>query len=173
MKTTIIFDSYDNYELEQAKLDMVESEMYEKIEDISDEQGYDYISYLQAQNFDYFEGELSAFIDEQENPMLLIGYVGGWQRRSNGGIFVSRFGDLYTFWQHCDHIKVEEIRGRLFIECSHHDGTNRAELRQITSKGNDYMNNHLHDMSEEELHTKLYKSRNYTKNANYKKTVWG
>ena len=105
--------------------------------------------------------------------MLLVGYVGTWQGRMSGGIYVNKFDDLYKFWHDCDYIKVYEVGGRLFIEASHHDGTNKAELRCLTDKGQSYRERHDYDFTDEEMHAKLMNNSKYSKAANFIKTVWG
>ena len=171
MKAKQIYDNYPNYELDEVRKEMVESGIYGTDEEITDNMAYSWMD-DENSNWENFKDELTTFINNQKNSMLLVGYVGTWRGRMSGGINVNKFDDLYKFWSNCDYIKVYEVRGRLFIEASHHDGTNKAELRCLTDKGQSYRERHDYDFTDEEMHAKLMNNSNYSKAANFIKTMW-
>jgi len=173
MKVKQIYDNYPNYKLDEVRKEMVACEVYETVEEITDDMVYSWMDVENNLNWENLEDELATFIDNQKNSMLLVGYVGTWQGNANGGIYVNEFDDLYKFWIHCDYIKIYEVRGRLFIEASHHDGTNKAELRCLTDKGQAYREKHDYDFTDEEMHAKLMNNSKYSKGANFIKSMWG
>ena len=173
MKAKQIYDNYPNYKLDEVRKEMVACEVYETVEEITDDMVYSWMDDENNLNWEDFKEELTTFIDKQKHSMLLVGYVGTWRGRMSGGINVNKFDDLYKFWKDCDYIKVYEVRGRLFIEASHHDGTNKAELRCLTDKGQSYRERHDYDFTDEEMHAKLMNNSKYSKAANFIKTMWG
>ncbi len=173
MKAKQIYDNYPNYKLDEVRKEMVACEVYETVEEITDDMVYSWMDDENNVHWEDFKNELATFIDNQKHSMLLVGYVGTWRGRMSGGINVNKFDDLYKFWKDCDYIKVYEERGRLFIEASHHDGTNKAELRCLTDKGQSYRERHDYDFTDEEMHAKLMNNSNYSKSANFIKTMWG
>ena len=58
------------------------------------------------------------------------------------------------------------------IKASHHDGTNYAELKELTCKGSNYAADHRYD-SDREVHEKLWNSNFYTRLPHYAHKVWG
>lgn len=41
----------------------------------------------------------------------------------------------------CDYIHLYDKNGRLYLKCSHHDGTNYYEIKKVTDKGVEYLAN--------------------------------
>jgi len=99
----------------------------------------------------------------KSNTLLLTGNVGTWQGQRRGGFVFDTFEELSKAWENCDFLEIYEENGHLYIDCSHHDGGNSYEIKELTDKGWDYWNDHEGDMSEEELHTKLWNSNFFTK----------
>ena len=173
MKVKQIYNNYPDYNLDEVKAQMVECGSYDTLEEITDNMAYNWLDFENNLNWENIKDELATFIDNQKHSMLLVGYVGTWQGNANGGIYVNEFDDLYKFWHGCDYIKIYEVRGRLFIEASHHDGTNKAELRCLTDKGQSYRERHDYDFTDEEMHAKLMNNSKYSKGANFIKSMWG
>ena len=173
MKAKQIYDNYPNYTLDEVRKQMVESEVYGADEEITDDMVYNWMDDENNLNWEDFKKELTTFIDNQEHSMLLVGYAGTWRGNISGEIYINKFDDLYKFWKNCNYINIYEVHGRLFIEASHHDGTNKAELRCLTDKGESYRERHNYDFTDEEMHAKLMNNSNYSKAENYIKTMWG
>ena len=108
--------------------------------------------YTQSEfEWDDFKYEFGKFLKDSYNGFLLVGTCGLWNGTYDGGCYVNRFDDLYEFWKDCRDIKVWDEGGHLYIKATHHDGSNYAELRELTCKGSNYALNHRWD-SDSEVH---------------------
>ena len=124
--------------------------------DVFDEDEYD----------DFIQG-FKCFI--QGRKFLLKGTVGTWQGDNDGGMFV--FGNMDAidkFLEDCDYISYYEDNGRLHIMGTHHDGTNHAELRLLTEKGEEYAEQNGWTNSRE-VHEAIFGNSRYSKAAQFGK----
>lgn len=140
--------------------------------DIPDDIVSDEVYFQDSVSYDDFKREFSGFINQSANGFLLCGTIGRWTGPCSGGCYINCFDDLYNFWGGCDYIKVYDKKGHLYIEASHHDGTNYAELKEITDKGGIYKNSHYYD-SDREVHDTLFNNNFYTRLPHYAHRVWG
>lgn len=164
-------DAYD-YTREYLFEEYAEDEGWETEDDVPDEKVIDTVYADDEMNFDDFKIEFGKFLRDSRNGFLLCGTCGCWDGTHNGGCYVNKFDDLYKFWDGCRDIKVYDENGHLYIKATHHDGTNYAELKELTDKGAKYKDNHYWD-SDEEVHTKLFNSNFYTRLPHYAHKVWG
>ena len=164
-------DSYD-YAREFLFEEYAEDEGWETEDDIPDNRVDDEVALQEELDWDNFKYEFGKFLKDSNYGFLLCGDVGTWRGSRSGGCYVYSFDDLYKFWQHCDYIKVYDEGGHLYIEASHHDGNNYAELKELTEKGSEYAGEHYWD-SDQEVHEKLWNSTYYTRLPHYAHRVWG
>ena len=164
-------DAYD-YTREYLFEEYAKDESWETEDDIPDEKVTDTVYADDEMNFDEFKYEFGKFIKDSANGFLLCGTCGCWDGTYVGGCYVNNFDDLYKFWDGCRDIKVWDENGHLFIKAGHHDGTNYAELKELTAKGVEYSRNHEWD-SDREVHEKLFNSNFYTRLPHYAHKVWG
>ena len=164
-------DAYD-YAREYLFEEYAEEEGWESENDIPDERVNSEVSFQEECNWDDFKAEFGRFIKDSHYGFLLCGDIGTWRGQVAGGCYINEFDDLYKFWSSCDYIKVYDEKGHLYIEASHHDGNNYAELKELTQKGADYKENHYWD-SDREVHEKLWDSNFYTRLPHYAHKVWG
>ena len=157
--------------LEEAKKCCRDSK-WETMEDIPDEDVYNFVDNNEEWEWDDFKTEFGHFIKKSDYGFLLVGDVGTWRGNIAGGCYVNKFDDLYTFWEDCRDIKVWDEGGHLYIKASHHDGTNYAELKELTQAGSNYKDEHYWD-SDKETHEKLWNSTYYTRLPHYAHKVWG
>ena len=127
-------------------------------------------------DLDYTLNELFAYFGDKR--VLFTGTVGRWNGRCPGGK-VGEFQDLlYDLLRDCDEVTFYEERGRLYVKGVHHDGSNTMEVRSLTEAGEnawedwDY-GERFNDLSEQQMHERLLKSRRYTKAPQFTKNVWG
>lgn len=85
------------------------------------------------------------------HPLLVTGSVGCWDGTYEGGKVIENSRELWKLFDGCDFYKIEDIKRHLYIECSHHDGTNYYEIRELTNKGYKFYQNYGWDMSRREL----------------------
>lgn len=164
-------DQYD-YAREYLFEEYAEEEGWESENDVPDERVNKEVYFQSECDWDNFKYEFGKFIKDSNYGFLLVGDVGTWRGKVAGGCYVYEFRDLYKFWDHCDYIKIYDEKGHLYIEASHHDGNNYAELKELTCKGSNYADNHRYD-SDQEVHEKLFNSNFYTRLPHYAHKVWG
>lgn len=164
-------DSYD-YAREYLFEEYGETEEWETEDDVPEDRVIDEVYTQSEWAWDDFKVEFGRFLGDSSNGFLLVGTCGLWNGTYDGGCYVNRFDDLYKFWGDCRDIKVYDEGGHLYIEATHHDGTNYAELRELTCKGSNYALNHRWD-SDREVHETLMSSNFYTRLPHYAHKVWG
>ena len=129
--------------------------------------------YAQSEfDWDDFKYAFGKFLKDSHNGFLLVGTCGCWDGTYDGGCYVDKFDDLYKFWKDCRDIKVYDECGHLYIKATHHDGTNYAELKELTCKGSEYAGNHYWD-SDQDVHKALWNSNFFTRLPHYAHKVWG
>jgi hypothetical protein len=155
-KQRIIYatDHYENFEA--IKIFLIEDHCSEYPGDEdwepTDDRVWTELEFRKEDAWDIFEQELENFI--QDKTFILQGSVGTWCGRSKGGFVFNTFNELSQAWRGCDYIKCYDENGHMYLECSHHDGTNYLEIRQLTPAGMQYLERHECD-DLEKLHDKL------------------
>lgn len=174
-KERVIFSSYYNMEMyEETKKILFEELGEEKgwtcVDEVSDSLVWDEIELMNDINWDNIVEELDDFFSS--SYFILQGEVGRWNGCKRGGYVIREFSDLCKAWNGCDYIKLYDVNGHFYVECSHHDGTNFYEVKELTDRGYDYIENHWYD-SEEEVHNKVFNSSNYSRLPHYAHKVYG
>lgn len=92
--------------------------------------------------------------------------------RWNGKCKGAKIGDfgklLQDFLKDCDYVHIYDKDGHLFINTSHNDGTNEAEVRILTEKGIElykewwYCKGPFNNLSEREIHQKIMRNNSYS-----------
>lgn len=172
---------YDNYDLEKIFPDNVlietakECDWVDEDEKITEEMLWKW-RYEESQidweiEFerlkDFFQGKTVGFFGE----------VGLWHGTYKAG----KIGDFeQLFWrviEDCDYFKFYDENGHLYLTCSHHDGTNHFEIKELTKKGREYLSNFedwyfVNDKrTEEYVHDQIYKR--YSKLPRFAEKVYG
>lgn len=104
--------------------------------DLEDDEGYIMWDLLDEQLDDMFD-------NSYENKQYVVtGSLGLWDGRHNGYID-KRFYSIREAITECayytESIRVYEEKGHLFVDAYHHDGTNHYEIRELTKKGIDML----------------------------------
>ena len=132
-------------------------EEYESKDDIPDDKVWDRIRLEEEFAWDDFKREINECM--QDATYLLCGTVGRWNGRAEGGCFVETVEDIVRgFGCDCDYFKFYEQNGHFYVKCSHHDGTNFAEMKRVSDKGMEYYRNNEYDKDDEELHDTMWNS---------------
>lgn len=138
MKRTI----YDNYYLWETYTDEDMTELARDnglIEE--DEEPSDDLLWRLRYDEDSFEWEeVKAELDKffKGKTVIFFGSFGTWRGSFDGGK-VGDFDDLFNdAVRDCDYIKFTDDNGALFLECSHHDGTNYFQIKELTGAGVEY-----------------------------------
>lgn len=138
MKRTI----YDNYYLcdTYTDNDMIElaraNGMIEEDETLSDSILWELRAECDREEWEETKAQLDKYFEGK--TVIYFGSVGHWDGLHQGGK-VGDFEELfYKAVKDCDYIKIEDNNGALLLTCSHHDGTNIFEIKEVTEKGIDY-----------------------------------
>ena len=175
-KERTIFDNYDldnNYPEDEIKEMALELGWVEDEEEITDEMIWNWRYQESEDDWDcererideFFEGKIVGFFGE----------VGLWH-----GVY--KAGKIGEFWElfhsaikDCDYIKIYDENGHMYLTCSHHDGTNHFEIKELTKEGKEYLerweDNWNDKRAEKEVHNQIYKR--YSKIPRYAEKVFG
>lgn len=171
-KERIIFDNYDieKYWEEMATGNLIVNE----IDHPSEEEVWDEMCYLSAEWWSDTVFDLTCFFNV--SSWIMIGTVERWNGKFEAGTIFYCFAEMFNeAIKNCDYWKIWDENGHLFFQCSHHDGTNRYEIKRITQKGESYLENwekKWHDeRSEKYVHKKIMEK--YSVLPRYAETVFG
>ena len=130
---------------------------------------------LQWENTKY---ELEEFFDGSASRWLAVGAVGRWNGTFKGGFIFKTFNELLSkVGRDCAYFSFTDVNGHFYMKCSHHDGTNEVEVRQLTRAGEQLLDNWSNSASkryaysEEELHKRLFEK--HSTRPNYAHQVYG
>ena len=132
MKKNILFDNTErNFETIKAELQELNPEC-----NLTDEQVWDYMSCREQYDWDDMKSLMEGFDD---NGWLVLGTNGRWDGTRRGGFVAETFDEvLNKVCKDCDYITIFcDEYSRLFVEASHHDGTNFVQVMPLTAAGKD------------------------------------
>lgn len=147
MKNNNVCTVYDNY-------DLFTDEAMQETKDFLLESGYDLdeidedmlinsINLNDADNWECTKSELERFFGDKYK-CILFGTVGRWDGTFAAGTIFD--GDdfidtIYKGLKDCDYISITDENGHLYISGTHHDGTVSYEVKILTNKGIEYLEN--------------------------------
>lgn len=136
IKTITLFNNYDGYDFEEWKKSFLEANC---IEDVSDNVIWDYISMIEDEDFNNAIESLNEI--SCGNKWVVSGRLGLWNGTHDvTNIFSSTEDMVYAITKDCDYIKIWFENNNLFIQASHHDGTNTFQCKVLTNKGLEMFN---------------------------------
>ena len=174
-KKRIIFDNYASWETypdKELKEMAIECGWIDEDEEITDEMLW---QWRDEEMEDWWETEKQGLIDYFGSETVgFFGEIGRW----NGVYKAGQIGDFYDLFckavKDCAYWKFYDENGHLYLTCSHHDGTNCFEIKVLTKKGREYLNNWLYsfsDRKEEYVHDQIFKR--YSKLPRFAEKVYG
>lgn len=157
----VLFNNYEGYDFDEYKMEGIR-------EDISDELIWFEIDDAQGEDWDNMKRQLEDDFDDSQ--VLVVGTTGLWNGNFSAGKLCKSIEDaLDKAFVDCEYKKVWYEKGHLYLEGTHHDGTNTYEVKKVTDKGLDYYDNWNYSQdsrtkgySEQEIHEKMWKSSKYT-----------
>lgn len=166
MKTeeTILYDSYYSEEKEsEARRTLFEEyadeENWTSPQDIPDYRVFREIELLDDMCWNELKFDLQILF--KSNCFLLTGYCGTWHGNMEGGKFINSLSELLCVFQHLDDFRIIDRNGHFIIEGSHHDGSDRYELKRLTRKGFGLANNNYF-ANDRKLHNTIMKNNFYS-----------
>ena len=172
VKQRIIFDNYNTDEYEE---DCREWLIENGNTDPSDEDIMGEIQFRLDTLWDDVKHEMdNAFRGKR---FLAVGICERWDGKHSGGFIFSNFDELINHFSDCGYFKIWDENGKLFLEASHHDGTDCIEIKRITSTGEQYYNNWRNAVSdhrtEREIHSRMISDSHYTNLVNFVHDAYG
>lgn len=170
-KKRIIFSNYYSEEdFQYAKESICEREDLPENEEPSEKDIWqEYYDILEAD----YENEKAVLETFFSKDFLIRGVVGRWDGNYDTGKIVHSFAELSQAWSECDYIELYDVDGHFYITVSHHDGDNFFEVKELTDRGREYASRHEYNMSDRELHEKLWIGSAYTRLPSYAHKMWG
>ena len=171
----IIFDNYNTEEYfsdEEIRQIAIDCEWIDENDELTDDQIF---QYRQDEVDRWFSDEWDMLTDYfSGKTVIFFGSVELWTGRHKAGK-IGSFEDLYhAAMKDCDYVKIYDENGHLYIECSHHDGTNIFEVKELTQAGIDYIDRWEYSTdsrTEQDAHNQIIKR--YSHLPHYAKKVFG
>lgn len=175
MKQNIIYDNYNLWEDYSDDCKEFLQEEYPE-ENITDALIWEEILIQDGLNWEE-EHELLKTFFTGHGYFMLRETVQRWNGRAEAGYIFNNFDDaFYKAVKDCDYIKIWDENGHLYIKCSHHDGTNFFEIKRITYKAYNFIDNWAYNLSdersEEEIHNIVWNSNFLSSLPHYFKNVY-
>lgn len=120
--------------------------------------------------------ELKEFFLLNGNKWILFGSIGRWNGVFRCGTVFETFDDFfYKATKDCDYIHFYDENGHLYLTCSHHDGTCCYEIKEITDKGIQYLENWEDNWNDKRteayVHTQIFNK--YSRLPRFVEKVYG
>ena len=176
-KERIIYDNYNLWETypdKEIKEYFMEENGYEE-DEITDEMIWEERHFLDEINWEEEKERLEKFFLDG-NKWILFGTVGRWNGLYRAGTLFDTFDDFfYKATRDCDYWKFYDENGHLYLTCSHHDGTCHYEIKEVTDKGIQYLenweDNWNDNRTEEYIHTQIIQI--YSRLPRFAEKVYG
>ena len=165
MNEIIIYDTTDYSE----RYKNIREELYERLaeeydweysDDVPMDMIHNEMNDQEENDFQYFQDKFNQLLET--GYCLLVGTCGRWNGPARGGKFITSFEDLQNAIRHLDYLRIVDRNGHLIIEGFHHDGQDRYEVKQLTSKGYEYADRNYFAHSKK-LHDTIMNSNLFSK----------
>ena len=171
-KETIIFDTYYDSEREKETREFLFEDYpdeWTSPEAIPEQRVLDEIELQNCELWEDITDCLASLLDE--DCYLLTGYLGSWRGNLDGGKFIKSIDYFLDVTEHLNDIKIIDQNGHLIIEGSHHDGSDRYELKKLTRKGYELANKNYF-ANDRELHNTIMKTNFYSALPRFAKALY-
>ncbi len=142
----------------------------EEMDEVSEGTVEEWANELTSSYFDDLIDEVRHF-DKNHNSFLVIGNLGLWNGRQEGGKVVHGLDNAIRMTME-DYNEIYEERGCLKVKAIHHDGTNYYSIYKLSEKGSEFFHNKGPYLDRKELCETLSKPH-YRRNVNFCKNVYG
>ena len=171
---------YNNYSLWETYPDSEVKEMllesgYEE-DEITEDAMWKYRYTQDEFDWECEKERLVDFFIENGNKWMIFGEVGRCDGVYKAGTLFDTFDDFfYDAAKDCDYINFYDENGHLYLTCSHHDGTCHYEIKEVTDKGLQYLNNWEENWNdkrtEQYVHTQIF--NRYSRLPRFAERVYG
>lgn len=173
MKHTLYSNYYGWIDEEDLKMSILDSERADNEEEITDDMIWNEMHFLEEMYWDDFSYELKNFFDKG-SAWLLVGTLGLWYGKCRGGYIFNTYDEFLDCLKDCGYWEVIDDNGHLYVNGSHHDGTNCYEIKRVSDFGYEWYNNHgCYIYDEEKVHTKMWNNNFMTSLPHFARDVYG
>ena len=173
-------DIYSNYDLwekypdEEIKSILIEEEKYETEDEIPDEAIWEERDFLDETDWEIKKEILEDLFSK--GKFMFFGDVGRWNGIYKAGLMFDTLDELLsTAASDCDYIHFYDENGHLYLTCSHHDGTCHYEIKEVTDKGIQYLENWKYNWNDKRsakyVHTQIF--NHYSRLPNFAHKYYG
>lgn len=140
----------------------------------------------EAETWEYADNQTRIeWADEQQNlstffrgeSWLAVGSVGRWTGAHAAGTVFDNWDDFFHgATRDCDYWEIWDENGHLFLRCSHHDGTNEFEIKRLSRRGVEVLENWEYNddpRTEAEIHAVLFRCNLFSGLPHFAHTVYG
>ena len=175
-KERIIFDNYnpwDAYPDETLKEIALECGWVDSEDEITER---DLCEWRDEQMENDWDIEREGLIQYFGNKIVgFFGDVGRWHGVYKGGK-IGEFIDLFEkAIADCYYFRIYDVNGHMYLTCSHHDGTNCFEIKEVTRKGYQYLDNWEYSWddkrTEQYVYTQIFNK--YSRLPRFAQNVYG
>ena len=170
MKKKIVW-SYDTSNWDRNEAAINYREMYD-----CDPTDYELDRFIDAENYTCFrceEHEVNYYeCKHGHKHYIVLADIGRWNGRFDGGkVIKGLWQSIYECLE--DYNEIYQEGKRLKVTAIHHDGTNYFQIRELTDRGYEYWQKHQYDMSDRELHQRLFKDSHYSHEVSLFNEIYG
>ena len=141
----------------------------------------------EAETWEYAD-ELTRieWADERQNlhtffngdSWLAMGSVGLWTGNHAAGTVFDNWDEFFhSATKDCDYWEIWDENGHLYMRCSHHDGTNYFEIKRLSRRGVEVLENwefdYTNETPEEIMHETLWGCNLFSGLPHFAHTVYG
>jgi hypothetical protein len=169
-----LYSNYFDDEKEKwVRDDMIERRLEDnnKVPPTDDEVYQEWANFYDSMLWDDFRDEIKHHL--KDTWLVVSGSCGLWNGRAAGGNVVKGWEGVEQVMYDMDYVTVTDTGGMLCISCSHHDGSNYWEVRELTDKGLSWYDGHEDELDRRELVEGLFYGKGLSRNINYARNVFG
>lgn len=140
-KERVIYDNYETWKTYPDE-DMIENLVCRGYlqDEITDEDIWEERNSCDGKDWIKAKRQLKEFFSK--GKWIAFGTVGRWNGLYNAGTIFDDFEKFfYRATEDCNYWKFYDENGHLYLTCSHHDGTCHYEIKELTDKGIQYIEN--------------------------------
>ena len=128
-----------------------------------DNSDYEFLS----SDWNYMIDELTQLEEEEgEKTYVVLGKIGRWDGTYEGGKVISEIGKIFSLLaEDLDFTRITLESNCVKMVTVHHDGTNEFYVKELTKEGERFFENHQDELTDRELHQKLFNDSHLSRNC--------
>lgn len=173
-KRRTIFNNYNVTErYEAARLDILEEN---PDAEPADREIWERVTDMETLDWDDEHARLREFFAGER--WLAMGSVGRWTGSHAAGTVFNDWDDFFhDATRDCDYWEIWDENGHFYVRCSHHDGTNNFEIKRLSRRGVEVLENwewdYTNETPEEIMHDTLFNCNLFSGLPHFAHTVYG